>query len=428
MSADTGDTDHAAELGKLSDIPPGIWRLLAAAACTAMATSMQATVVGLQVFEITDRELFLGFIGIAEFLPVLLLSPFTGTLADRFDRRVVFRVGLAIDTAAALGLLLYATTNPTSAVPMLALVSLGGIGRAVSWPSARALPIDLAPDGLLERIVAVRSLGFQISLIVGPLVGAFANRSSTVLPYAIAAALFASGFVLIAGVPNPGTEKLTSGAGAGQAIRDARAGVRYLFKAPILLGAISLDLFAVLFGGAVALLPAIVERRLEFDDVDLGVGILRASIAAAAALTALLLSLRPLSRRVGPSLFGVVAIFGLGTIALGLSRSLWFAIAAVATLSAADQVSVFIRSSVVPLATPENMRGRVLAVENVFIGGSNELGAFESGATAALFGLAPAVVLGGVGTLVVVAVGWFVFPELRSLDRFSDAIPAAADR
>ena len=188
----------------------------------------------------------------------------------------------------------------------------------------------------------------------------------------------------------------------------------------MIFGAITLDLFAVLFGGAVALLPAIVEKRLDFDDVDLGVGLLRASIAAAAALTALVLSIKPLTRRAGPTLFGVIAIFGLATIVVGLTRSYVVALLAVATLSAADQVSVFIRATVVPLATPESMRGRVLAVENVFIGGSNELGAFESGATAAVFGLAPAVVIGGIGTLAVVAIGWFVFPGLRAVDRFDE--------
>jgi hypothetical protein len=182
-------------------------------------------------------------------------------------------------------------------------------------------------------------------------------------------------------------------------------------------------LFAVLFGGAVALLPAIVDKRLGIEDVDLGVGILRAATAAAAALAALVLSIRPLTRRAGPTLFAMIAIFGLATIVLGFTRSFLVAALAVAVLSATDQVSVFIRASIVPLATPESMRGRVLAVENVFIGGSNELGAYESGETAAWWGLAPAVVIGGIGTLLVVGVSWFVFPALRAVDRFSDVKP-----
>lgn len=406
------------------NIPNGIKRLLGAMFANASANVMLTTVVELQVYEITDSELWLGLIGVAQFLPVLLLSPFTGTLADRFDRRIVFAAGLLIEVAATIGFLLYALTDPTSAWPMLALVALKGTGRAVGTPASRALPIDLAPPGLLERIIAIRSLVFQVALIFGPLVGALANRSDRVLPYVITGAIFAVGTVMLIGVPKPEIAQLESAPGPRQALTDAVDGVRFIRRSPIVLGAISLDLFAVLFGGAVALLPAIVEKRLEFDDVDLGVGILRAAIAAGAALTALALSMRPLTRRAGPWLYGSIVVFGVGTVVLGITRSFIVALVAVAVLSSADQISVFIRATVVPLATPESMRGRVLAVENVFIGGSNQLGAFESGLTAAWFGLAPAVVVGGLGTLVVVGAAWFVFPELRRVDRFDDVRPA----
>ena len=388
-----------------------------------LSFSVLATVVGLQVFEITGRELDLGLLGVAQFLPILLLSPFTGTLADRFDRRIVYRVGLVMNIASAAGLLAYAATDPTSVVPILLLMAFNGVGRAVGTPASRALPIDLAPEGTVERIVALRSLTFQVALIVGPLIGAFANKASTMLPYVIVGVALLAAIVVLNGVPKPDTDKLATGTGPRQAIRDAVEGFRFIRRTQVIFGAISLDLFAVLFGGAVALLPAIVEKRLGIEDVDLGVGVLRASIAAAAALTALVLSVRPLTRKAGPRLFGVIAIFGAATIVLGLTRSYAVAIVAVAALSAADQISVFIRASVVPLATPESMRGRVLAVENVFIGGSNELGAFESGVTAAAFGLAPAVVIGGIGTLVVVAIGWVVFPGLRNVDRFADVRP-----
>ena len=406
-------------------VPGEVKLLLGALAAGTFAFSVLATVIGLQVFEITDSERDLGLVGLAQFAPILLLSPFTGTIADRFDRRRVFAVGIAVTMLATCGLMAYAATDPTSVLPIFLLLIVLGVGRSVGTPASRALPIDLAPDGALERIIALRSLTFQVSLIVGPLIGAFANKASHVLPYIIVVGAQLVALVLLAGISKPATAKLDSVAGPRQAIRDAIDGLRFIRRNQIIFGAISLDLFAVLFGGAVALLPAIVDKRLGIEDVDLGVGLLRAATAAAAALAALALSVRPLTRRAGPTLFATIAIFGVATIALGLTRSFVVAAIAVATLSAADQLSVFIRASVVPLATPESMRGRVLAVENVFIGGSNELGAYESGETAAWWGLAPAVVVGGIGTLVVVAVGWFVFPALRAVDRIIDVKPVS---
>lgn len=416
-------THHDEQAG----IPSGIIRLLGSMSANAAANVMLTVVVELQVYEITDSELWLGLIALAQFVPMLVLSLFTGTLADRFDRRKVYAVGIIIDVFATIGFLLYALTDPTSATPMLFLVALKGTGRAVSMPASRALPIDLAPDNQLERIVALRSLTFQVALVIGPLVGALANRQSTVLPYVIILAVFAVGLGLLVGVPRPHIDQLTTSSGPRQALTDAFNGLRFIRRSPIILGAISLDLFAVLFGGAVTLLPAIVEKRLGFDDVDLGVGILRAAIAAGAALTALALSIRPFKTNAGRWLFGVIALFGLGTIVLGITRSFVVAVITVAIISAADQISVFVRSSVVPLATPENMRGRVLAVENIFIGGSNQLGGFESGVTAAWFGLAPAIIIGGVGTLVVVAAGWVLFPSLRDVDRMIDVRPATTE-
>lgn len=412
---------------KRPEIPSEVRLLLGALGFGAFAFSLLATVIGVQVFEMTGSKRDLGWLGLAQFLPILVLSPFTGTVADRFDRRWVYGVGLAISTVATLGLLAYASTEPTRVFPFLLLLGLNGVGRAVGTPAARSLPIDLAPEASLERIVATRSLVFQVALIIGPLAGGLANGISLVLPYAVIAIAQGLAIALLTRVGKPSTSKLESAAGPRQSIRDAVEGLRFIRRSPIILGAISLDLFAVLFGGAVALLPAIVDERLGIDDVNFGVSIMRASIAAAAALTALLLSLRPLTRSAGRRLFGVIAIFGLATIVLGLTRSYAVALIAVAVLSAADQISVFIRATVVPLATPESMRGRVLAVENVFIGGSNELGAYESGETAAWWGLAPAVVFGGVGTLVVVVVGWFAFPALRAVDRFSDVKPAPVD-
>lgn len=404
-------------------IPPGIKRLLGSVSANTFAASILATAIALQVFELTGSEFYLGLIGIMQFLPLMALSPFTGTMADRYDRRHVYQAGLGIAMLATVGLLIYASVADRSPVPILCLVALLGIARSVSMPASRSLPIDMAPEGMVERVVAVRSLTFQIALVAGPLAGAFANRVSHLLPFALALLAQVVALLTMRSVPATTTAKLASTPGARETLRDAWNGLKFIRNNPIVFGAISLDLFAVLFGGAVALLPAIVEKRLNIDDVDVGVGVLQAGIAAGAALTALVLSLKPVSRHAGPWLFAVISVFGVATIVLGLTRSYAVAFAAAVVLSAADQVSVFVRASVVPLATPESMRGRVTAVENVFIGGSNQLGAFESGLTARWFGLAPAVVIGGVATLVVVAAGWKLLPELRSVDRFEEVRP-----
>jgi hypothetical protein len=199
---------------------------------------------------------------------------------------------------------------------------------------------------------------------------------------------------------------------------DAILGMRFIRRSPVLFGAISLDLFAVLFGGAVALLPAIAEDRLGVGAV--GLGWLRAAVGIGAGIVAITLSIRPLQRHIGRTLLAVVTLFGVGTIVLGLSRNYVMAFVAIMVLSGADAVSMFIRLTIVPLATPENMRGRVLALENVFIGASSELGAFESGVTAALLGLTGAIVFGGIGTLAVVALWAVLFPALRNVDRFDE--------
>lgn len=407
----------------LRDLPRDVWLMLIATSACAVANSLLATVVGLQVFAMTSQEFDLGLIGLAEFLPVLLLSPFTGALADRFDRRVVYAAGISASAIATIGFLLHAVSGRMGVAVMLALAMLNGASRSLGSPASRALMVDLVPKALFERTIALRSLLFQIALVAGPLIGAFANRTSWRMPYVIALCLFVFAMMLLRAIKKHQVEQLQSEAGPMQAIKDAIAGLRFIRRSPIVLGAITLDLFAVLFGGAVALLPAIVEKRLEFSDVDLGVGILRAAIAGGAALMALLLSLRPLNRHVGRWLFAVISVFGLGTIVLGVTHSFAVAVVAIVALSAADQISVFIRSSIVPLATPAAMRGRVFAVENIFIGGSNQLGAFESGVTAAWLGLAPAVVVGGTATLVVVLASWFIFPDLRNVDRIGDVRP-----
>ena len=370
----------------------------------------------------TGSTLSLGLLGLAEFLPVALLSPITGSVADRFDRRKVFAGALVGETLVAVLLFLYIWSDPSSILPIFGLVLLFGVFRASASPASRALPIDLAPPGLLERVVALRTFSFMAGAIVGPVALGFVFVGGVAFPYLVAAGGFAAAIAMLPLVPRPPVRQHRP-AGARQVVRDAFEGLRFIRRTPIVFGAISLDLFAVLFGGVIALLPAIAEERLGVGAV--GLGWLRAAVGIGAAGTALTLSIRPLRRHVGRQLLTMVAMFGILTIVLGLTRSFTVAFIALLAAAAVDAVSMFIRASLVPLATPEHMRGRVLAVENVFIGASNELGAFESGVTAALFGLVGAIFFGGAGTLVVVALWWKFFPALRSVDRFEEVRSSA---
>ena len=380
----------------------------------------QVTIVGKQVYDLTGNELHLGLLGLAEFLPVALLAPFAGAATDRFDRRLVFGMATAGEVVASMLLFFYARSTPTSVVPIFGIILLFGVCRAFASPAGGALPIDLSPPEVVARVVALKTVSFQGGLIVGPIVFGFAFVVDESLPYLLSAIAMTAVVAIVVFVPSSGVRRLAS-SGARRAIHDAFEGLRFIRRSPILFGAMSLDLFAVLFGGAVALLPAIAEDRLGVGAV--GLGWLRAGVGIGASVVAVTLSIRPLQHRLGRILLWVVALFGLGTIGLGLTRSFALAFTAIVLLSAADAVSMFIRMTLVPLATPEDMRGRVLAVENVFIGASNELGAAESGLTAAFMGLVGAVVFGGAATLVVVAVWWRLFPTLRDMDTFDEIRP-----
>ncbi|NNE72025.1 MAG: MFS transporter [Acidimicrobiales bacterium] len=280
------------------------------------------------------------------------------------------------------------------------------------------MPIDLSPPEILERVIPLKSLAFQAGVIAGPIAAGFAAVAADELPYLMAMVLLALAAMALAFVPKPPIEQLETAPGPAQAFRDAVEGIAYIRRNPILRGAISLDLFAVLLGGATALLPAIASERLGVGEV--GLGWLRAADGIGAALVSLALTYRPIRRRLGRALLSTVAVFGVAVIFLGLTTSYAVAFAAILVLSGADAISVYVRSSLVPVVTPEVMRGRVIAVENVFIGGSNELGALESGVAAQALGLVPAIVTGGIGTLLVVALWWRFFPELRDVDRFDD--------
>ena len=408
----------------VTEIPLRVKALLGVNFLTHFAVMGQITIIGKQVYDLTGRPLDLGLLGVAEFLPVAVLAPLAGPLADRHDRRKILGIALVGEAIASLLLFLYARSDPTSITPIFAIVLFFGVCRAFAMPASRALPIDLSPPGVVPRVVALKSVCFQAGHIAGPITFGFAFVVEGSLPYLLSALALVAAIAIIGLIPSSGVKRLAS-TGGRQVILESLEGLRFIRHRPVMLGAMGLDLFAVLFGGALALLPAIAEDRLGVGAI--GLGWLRAGVGIGAGATAVCMSIRPVQRHLGRTLYAVVAMFGLGTTALGLTRSFALAFTIIVFVSAADAVSMFIRATLVPLATPEDMRGRVLAVESVFIGASNELGAAESGLTAAFMGLVGAVVFGGVATLAVVAVWWRWFPELRDMDTFDDVMPAAPD-
>lgn len=408
----------------VTEIPLRVKALLGVNFLTHFAVMGQITIIGKQVYDLTGRPLDLGLLGVAEFLPVAVLAPLAGPLADRHDRRKILGIALVGEAIASLLLFLYARSDPTSVTPIFAIVLFFGVCRAFAMPASRALPIDLSPPGVVPRVVALKSVCFQAGHIAGPITFGFAFVVEGSLPYLLSALALVAAIAIIGLIPSSGVKRLAS-TGGRQVILESLEGLRFIRHRPVMLGAMGLDLFAVLFGGALALLPAIAEDRLGVGAI--GLGWLRAGVGIGAGATAICMSIRPVQRHLGRTLYAVVAMFGLGTTALGLTRSFALAFTIIVFVSAADAVSMFIRATLVPLATPEDMRGRVLAVESVFIGASNELGAAESGLTAAFMGLVGAVVFGGVATLAVVALWWRWFPELRDMDTFDDVMPAAPD-
>ncbi len=409
-------------------LPRGVLLVLGASAVFSLGAMAMAVALGKVLFDLTGRPLDLGWLGLAEFLPTALLAPIVGSAADRYDRRRVVAAGFTLEAAVYVALAAYVSRADESAAvwPILALAVGFGTARALVAPAIRALPADLAGDQL-TRVIPLSSASWQLSMIAGPVVGGMLLVVGRPLPFLVAAAGLAVGIGLISRVPDvrPMLAAARAEADAERAdddkpgpLQEALEGLAFVRRTPILLGAISLDLFAVLFGGAVALLPAIADTRLGVGAI--GLGWLRAATGIGAGATTLLLAWRPVDRRVGRVLLGVVALFGLATLVLAFTHSYAVAFLALLILSGADAISVFIRGTLVPLVTPAVQRGRVLATENVFIGASNELGAFESGVAGQLLGVSGAVALGGVATLVIVGLWWSLFPALRDVDRFAD--------
>ncbi len=387
----------------------------------AFAVTMATVAIGWQVYSVRESPLDLALVALAEFLPLPLLALPAGHLADRLPRLRLWTSMLGLNTVVLGGLLAVTLSGADRVWPFFVLAFVQGVGSAVGAPASRALMPSLVPQEILLTALAQRSIGFQLTIVAGPAVGGVLFAIDDALVYIVGIGLSLVALTLALLVRSG---RVPVGDGAAD-FGEVLAGVRLIRRTRVLFGAISLDLFAVLLGGAVALLPIFAKDILEVGPT--GLGLLRASTPAGAFLAALVLARFPVRRRAGPTLFLVVAGFGASIVVFGLSRQMWLSMLALGFSGAFDVVSMVLRQTIVPLVTPDELRGRVTAVEMVFISASNELGAFESGLAAALLGAVPAVVLGGAATIVIAAVWWRLFPELGRMDRIDELRPVALE-
>jgi MFS family permease len=380
-----------------------------------LAAQIQTVAVGAQVYSLTHNPLDLGLVGLSQFLPFLLCVLPAGQLADRYDRRRIIALCLLLEFLCSIALVGFSIHGLTRVWPIFAIMVPFGIARAVMSPAAQAIMPNLVTRQQFASAVAINSSLWQFTTIVGPAIGGYLYAGfGPPVAYAITAAMMFAGLVAALAMSAPPQQRNST----ESTLRSVAEGLRFVWHRRPVLGAISLDLFAVLFGGAVALLPAYAVDVLHVGPQ--GLGWLRAAPGVGAAVMGALLTVRPIRQRAGFAMFAGVAVFGVATIVFGLSNNFVLSLAALSVLGAADMVSVFVRHLLVQLETPDAMRGRVGAVSSMFIGASNELGEFESGLTAAWWGLAPAVVVGGAMTLLVVVIWVALFPALRRLDRFAE--------
>ena len=378
---------------------------------------MLMVAVGWQMYELTGSAWDLGLVGLYQFAPALLLMLVAGHVADRVHRGRIVAACLLLQMGVAVVLVLSTHEGWVSRSVLLGLSVVLGMARAFQMPAQQALTPLLVPPAMLPRAMAFSSAGTQAAIIGGPALGGLIFVAGAGAVYASCAALFAAGSVLVFLV----RYDHVSAPRAPVTLDTLLAGVRFIWERKPVLGAVSLDLFAVLLGGAVALLPMFAKDILHVG--PWGLGLLRSAPAAGALVMSVVLTRWPVERRVGHKLLAAVALFGLCMVVFGLSTSLWLSLAALAISGGADMVSVVIRQTLVQLETPDHMRGRVSAVNSIFIGASNQLGEFESGATAALLGPVGSAVLGGVGTLLVAAFWFKLFPSLAQRDRLTSDAP-----
>ena len=375
------------------------------------SSQIAAVAIGWQVYDLTGSAFDLGMVGLVQFLPTLLLVFVAGHAADRYERKRVVQLCQLAEALTALFLAWGAYTGSLTVAQIFIATAVLGTAGAFESPTIAALLPLITPEGSLQRATAISSGAAQLATITGPALGGLAYAIAPGVPYGLMALFWLLGTVLT-GAIRPAKSA---------AVRDAAtpadlfAGVRFVRNNPAILGTISLDLFAVLLGGATALLPIYARDILEAG--PLGLGILRAAPAVGALLMTVVLARHTINRRIGMRMFQAVIVFGIATVVFAVSHWMWLSVLALAILGAADTISVVIRFSLVQLSTPDEMRGRVGAVNFLFINASNQLGQFESGVTAALFGAMPAAALGGLGTIAIALLRMKLFPALRDVER-----------
>jgi MFS family permease len=392
------------------------------------AVQIEAVTIGWQIYSlgretrsIGESAFLVGMVGLAQFVPLFALTLFAGSLADRMSRRRIVMVSLALEVLCVLGLGSVAL-DPAPHIPSIFLIAaVFGAARAFLSPAASALVPMLVAKADMPQAISLKSLSWQAAVIVGPWLGGMLCAISTATAYGTTAALYVGGMAIIA-LMRANTTPVRQ---PGSQIAQIKEGLVYVWQNKIIFGAISLDLFAVLLGGATALLPAFASDILKVGPE--GFGLLRSGPAIGAVIVALILARWPLKRRAGIRMFWAVAAFGVATVVFGLSKSMPLSIAALAVLGAADMVSVYVRQTLVQIVTPDHMRGRVSSVSGLFISGSNELGEFESGVVSRLIGPVGAAVFGGIGTIIVTGTWAWMFPALRKADRLDGADDAVTE-
>jgi len=392
---------------------------LASTFLATIAMMIQSVAVAWQVYDLVREPLALGYVGLFQFLPLAVFALPAGALADRVDRRAMLAATYLLQTLSSLMFVVMALASPQDIWPFYAVLALSGTARAFAAPASQSLLPRLVTEEQFPRAVALTSSTRQTAVIVGPALGGAIYLLGPAIAYGTCVACFVAVALLIATLRVPSSSMPRPA--ASTTLGHLTAGIAYIWRKPVILGALSLDLFAVLLGGAAALLPIYARDILHVGPI--GLGLLRSAPALGGATLGLTLARRPPGAKVGMTMFACVAGFGFTTIVFGLSRNFVLSLVALVILGACDMVSVYVRSSLVQLATPDAMRGRVSAVNYLFIGASNELGEFESGVTAAWFGTVPSVVIGGLGTLAVVLLWMLMFPDLRKVNRLSDVIP-----
>ena len=365
--------------------------------------------VGWQIYDQTRDPFLLGLVGLVQFLPAPLLVLVTGSVADRYNRRRIMASCMAVEGACALALLSILHSETTEIWPVFAVLLVFGIARAFMGPAVQSLLANLVPQQAFANAIALNSSSFQIATIVGPTAGGLLYGVSSELAYSVSVAFFLFAGILTLMIPKPAQRQ------SHQPVTTEAlfAGFRYIWSQPIVLGALSLDMVAVMLGGATALLPVFARDILDVG--PWGLGALRSAVGVGALLMSIWLINNPVRDHAGVTMFVAVAVYGLAIVVFGTSTTVWLSVLALAVMGASDMVSVFIRQTLVQLQTPDELRGRVSAVNMTFIGASNELGEFRAGSMAAGFGVVPAVVIGGAGALITAALWAKLFPDLRNV-------------